>query len=216
MGCSVSGRTIWICLCYRFSFPSPPKTSPAHPLGRIHRSADPRKCAGGSPRHIFCGGVAPESQGWGSLVGSRLWGRTETRLKRLSSSSSSTSISFVFCIMQFQSEWWSQDRTPRAKQERSTLDSWGCGLPILSGCQPWVLACFLPDSVLVCFICYWFHLNNPCEILCPSYRWENLIQRGILVGSTYTVSESSSEPMPFGPSTFALSCWASLPHRWVL
>lgn len=42
-------------LCYRFSFPSPPKTSPDHPLGGVLRSVDPGKCAGGSPRHIFCG-----------------------------------------------------------------------------------------------------------------------------------------------------------------
>lgn len=40
-------------LCYRFSFPSPPKTSPAHPLGRVRRSADPGKCTGGSLDTFF-------------------------------------------------------------------------------------------------------------------------------------------------------------------
>ena len=41
-----------------------------------------------------------ESQGWRSLVGCRLWGHTQTRLKRLSSSSSKHPYMHVLCNLE--------------------------------------------------------------------------------------------------------------------
>ena len=54
-----------------------------------------------------------ESQGWGSLVGCRLWGRTESDMTELSSSSSSSSNETIECYRkgckpEVHSVYWTQ------------------------------------------------------------------------------------------------------------
>ena len=64
------------------------------------------------PTPVFLPG---ESQGWGSLVGCRLWGRTESWLKRLSSSSSSSRLGVI--------EWWLYSSNALIKPITLTMQS---------------------------------------------------------------------------------------------
>ena len=115
------------------------------------------------PTPVFLPG---ESQGRGSLVGCRLWGRTEsdaTRLKRLSSSSSS--ILLNDCKISYQC---SQDiytiLTPIAQRKQRILDCTLHFLPFYFWIDLYMHASFfllllLVHEVLFC-IRKWFH---PCS-----------------------------------------------------